>query len=124
MEDCKCNPNLNKKCKTCDAGNYRPVRLTSHVCTILESTIKHSIINRITANNLLYECQRGFINKRFCMINLLQFIEAVTGYLDQGCQANVIFLDFQTEFDQVPHGRLLLKVKSIGIRNLVANWIE
>ena len=37
---------------------------------------------------------------------------------------DVIFLDFQKAFDKVPHGRLLLKVKSMGIGNLVANWIE
>ena len=29
-----------KKGKKCDAGNYRTVSLTSHVCTILESIIK------------------------------------------------------------------------------------
>ena len=33
-------------------------------------------------------------------------------------------LDFQKAFDKVPHGRLLLKVKVIGIGSLVANWIE
>ena len=37
---------------------------------------------------------------------------------------DVIFLDFQQAFDKVPHGRLLLKVKAMGIRSLVANWIE
>ena len=28
-----------KKVKQCDAGNYRPISLTSHVCKILESII-------------------------------------------------------------------------------------
>ena len=37
---------------------------------------------------------------------------------------DVIFLDFQKAFDKVPHGRLLLKVKAMGIESLVANWIE
>ena len=37
---------------------------------------------------------------------------------------DVISLDFQKAFDKVPHGRLLLKVKAMGIGSLVANWIE
>ena len=67
-----------KKGKKCDAGNYRPVSLTSHVCKILESVIKDSIINHINVNNLLNESQHGLISKRSCLINLLQFIETVT----------------------------------------------
>ena len=39
-----------KKGKKCDAGNYRPVSLTSHVCKILEYIIKDSIINHINVN--------------------------------------------------------------------------
>ena len=54
----------------------------------------------------------------------MQFIETVTDYVDQGYPVDVIFLDFQKAFDKVPHGRLLLKVKAMGIGSLVANWIE
>ena len=36
-----------KKGKKCDSSNYRPVSLTSHVCKILESIVKDSIINYI-----------------------------------------------------------------------------
>ena len=113
-----------KKGKKCDAGNYRPISLTSHVCKILESIIKDSIFNHINVNNLLNESHHGFISKRACLTNLLQFIETVTDYVDQGYPLDVIFLDFQKAFDKVPHGRLLLKVKAMGIGSLVANWIE
>ena len=53
---------ISKKGKKCDAGNYRPVSLTSHVCKILESIIKDSIINHINVNNLCNESQHGFIS--------------------------------------------------------------
>ena len=58
------------------------------------------------------------------MTNLLQFIETVTDYVDQGYSVNVIFVGFQKAFDKMPHGRLLLRVKAMGIGSLVANWIE
>ena len=106
-----------KKGKKCDAGNYQPVSLTSHVCKILESIIKDSITNHINVNNLLNESQHGFISKLSCLTNLLQFIQTVTDYVNQGYPVDVIFLDFQKAFDKVPHGRLLLKVKAMGIGN-------
>ena len=55
------------------------------------------------------------------MTNLLQFIETVNDYVDQGYPVDVIFVDFLKAFDKGPYGRLLLKVKAIG---LVSNWIE
>ena len=58
------------------------------------------------------------------MTNLLQFIDTVTDYVDQGYPVDVIFSDFQKEFDKVPHERLLLKVKVMGLGSQVTNWIE
>ena len=37
---------------------------------------------------------------------------------------DAIFLDFQKAFDEVLHGRVLLKVNAMGIGRVVANWIE
>ena len=54
----------------------------------------------------------------------MQFIEAVTDYVDQGYPVDIIFLYFQKAFDKVPNGRLLIKVKAMGIGSQVANWIE
>ena len=54
----------------------------------------------------------------------MQFIETLTDYVDQGYPVDVIFVDFQKAFDKVPLGRLLLKVKAMGIGSLVANCIE
>ena len=37
---------------------------------------------------------------------------------------DVVYLDFQKAFDEVPHQRLLLKLKAHGIGCNVINWIE
>ena len=59
-----------------------------HKCAVwllqLQIFIKDSITNHINVNNLLNESQHGFISKRSCLTNLLQFIEIVTEYIDQG----------------------------------------
>ena len=37
---------------------------------------------------------------------------------------DIFFFDFQKAFYEVPHQRLLLKLKAHGIGNDVINWIE
>ena len=44
--------------------------------------------------------------------------------MDEGSTVDVIYLDFQKAFDKVPRQRLILKLKSHGIRNSIINWIE
>ena len=104
-----------KKGNKGEANNYRPVSLTSHVGKILESIINDSIVNYINENDLLNETQHGFVSKRSCLTNLLQFIEKVTDYIDEGYPVDVIFSRFSKTFDKVPHVRLLLKVNALGI---------
>ena len=45
-------------------------------------------------------------------------------WVDDGSPVNVVYLDFQKAFDKVPHQRLLLKLKALGIGNDAINWIE
>jgi hypothetical protein len=48
----------------------------------------------------------------------------VTNYIDQGYPIDVIYLDFQKAFDKVPHKRLMMKIRALGITGEVFNWIE
>jgi hypothetical protein len=91
------------------AGNYRPVSLTSHICKVLESIIWDSIVDHLDRNKLINKTQHGFVRGRSCLTNLLEFLEDVTEYVDQGSPVDVIYLDFQKAFDKVPHQRLLKK---------------
>ena len=45
--------------------------------------------------------------RRFCLANLLEFMENVCGYVDKGLPVNVMYLGFKKAFDKVSHGRLL-----------------
>ena len=72
---------------------------------------------------MLNETQHGFISKRSCLTNLLQFIEKITDFIDQGYPVDVVFLDFQKVFDKVPQ-RLLLKIRALGIGGNVADWVK
>ena len=55
--------------------------------------------------------QHGFVQRRSCLTNLLEFLESISSLMNQGLYADIIFLDFQKAFDKVPHERLMLKVE-------------
>ena len=44
--------------------------------------------------------------------------------MDDGSLVDVIYLEFQKAFDKVPHQRLIRKLKSHGMGNVIINWIE
>ena len=98
--------------------------MTSQVCQVLESLIKDNILEHVRKYNLIMESQHGFVKKRSCLTNLLEFLEFVSNYVDQGYPIDVVYLDFQKAFDKVPHKRLMLKIKSLGIIGNIYNWIE
>ncbi len=107
-----------------EAGNYRPVSLTSCVCKVLEALLNETIVKHLLAYSLIKNTQYGFVKGRSCLTNLLVFLEEVTSDIDRGNPVDVIYLDFQKAFDKVPHRRLMEKVKALGIRGEVYNWIK
>ena len=54
----------------------------------------------------------------------VMFLVEITNWVDDGSPVDVIYLDFQKAFDNVPHQRLILKLKSHGMGNSIVNWIE
>ena len=60
--------------------------------------------------NLICGTQHGFGEKGRGLTNLLEFLEFVSHYVDQGYPTDVVYLDFQKAFDKVLHKRLMLKI--------------
>ena len=62
---------------------------------------------------------------------MLCFFEDLTKWIGVGSPVDIIYLDFQKAFNQVPHQRLLLNLKSHGIlwdfklsSEGIIKWIE
>ena len=51
-------------------------------------------------------------------------LEKITKRVDGGSPVDVIYLDFQKAFDEVPHQGLFLKLKAHGMGNSIIKWIE
>ena len=73
---------------------------------------------------LFSEVQHGFIKGKFCLTQLLEFLEEITEIIDNGDEINVIYLDFCKAFDKVSQKRLLKQVEEYGIKGNILKWIE
>ena len=90
----------------------------------MESIVKKSMVSFFSSQSLIRMSQHGFCQKRSCLTNILEFMEDVTSSLNRHKYVDVVFLDFQKAFDKVPHQRLLLKLKSMGITGNLLSWIQ
>ena len=98
---------LFKKGNRKNAGNYRPVSLTSIICNCMEQCVKDHIVNHMIRNKLFSTQQFGFIKGRSAVLQLLNVIDSwIEGNL------YVVYLDFMKAFDTFPHKRLIGKLKS------------
>ena len=75
-----------------EAGNYRPVSLTSIPCRILESLIKDVLMSHLLGEKLITENQHGFLKGRSCTTNLVIFMDKLTELTDKGKAADVCIL--------------------------------
>ena len=112
-----------KKGDKSQAGNYRPVSLTSIVCKLFEGFIRDALYDHLVENELLSRDQYGFCSGRSCVTQLLTTVTDWMEYLDQGIPVDSIYLDLRKAFDTVPHQRLIHKLKGYGIRDNLLHWI-
>ena len=115
---------LFKKGKRADPQNYRPISLTCILGKMMESIIKDCILEHLDKHNLIKDSQHGFTKGRSCLSNLLEFMDEVTGILDEGSPVDIIYLDFAKAFDKVPYQRLFKKLDAHGIKGRVAEWVK
>ena len=78
-----------------DTTNYRPVSLTCLPSRLCEKTVRESIMNHMTLNNLLTDCQFGFRHKRSCIVQLLDVLDDWSKYYDENKQIDTVYLDIK-----------------------------
>ncbi len=105
------------------AGNYRPISLTSVICKILETLVRHHIMEYMKNNRLFSEKQFGFLSGRSSTLQLLKVLDIWTKALDEGWDIDIIYMDYMKAFDTVPHKRLLSKLSSYKFTEQMSKWI-
>ena len=113
-----------KKGDKSDPANYRPISLTCVLCKVLEHVVASSISRHFTEQNILFDLQHGFREKRSCETQLIMLVDELAKNMQAKKQTDLILLDFSKAFDKVAHEKLLLKLHFYGIRGNTLNWIK
>ena len=122
-KDAIINPSHKKEEKEF-ARNYRPISLTSIVCKVLESIIKSDILAYMVSNKLWRNLQHGFIPGKSWQFNLILMLNFPTKSINNGTDADLVYLDFPKAFDSVPHNRLIFILHNYGISGNLSPWIR
>ena len=115
---------LFKKGNRSSPANYRPVSLTSQLVKVFERVVRRQMVAFVEANDLLTPDQHGFRGNRSCLSHLLHHIDDVLRDLEDGANADVLYLDYSKAFDKVNHTTLLRKLQHYGISGDLLRWIE
>ena len=115
---------LFKKGSRCNAANYRPVTLTSHVVKVYERVVRKHMVRYLETNNLLSDKQHGFRSNRSCLTQMLDHFDDIFEGFTQGQDTDSIYLDFEKAFDKVDLELLMLKLKRYGFHHKLLAWIQ
>ena len=106
------------------ASNYRPISLTCILCKVLEHILASNIVRHLDGQDLMYDLQHGFREKRSCETQLIMLVEDLARNAGFGKQTDLILLGFSKAFDKVNHSKLIWKLHNYGIRSNVLGWIR
>ena len=64
-----------KKGDKSDPINYRPISLTCILCKVMEHIVASNLSRHFEQNDILYDLQHGFRERRSCETQLIQLVE-------------------------------------------------
>ena len=107
-----------------EVANYRPINHTPITSRIFEKLIKNVLANFLAEVGIINSAQHGFLSRRSYLTCQLEFLDHATLSIDRGMSVITIYLDMHKAFDRVPHQRLLLKLRMLGIADGLLNWLS
>ncbi len=80
--------------------------------------------HHLKINNILYKYQFGFRNNHSTTLALIEVVDNILKYLDDGEKVIGIYIDLQKAFDTVNHEILLHKLYNYGVRGVAHEWFR
>ena len=105
-------------------GNYRPISILPIISKLFEKLVNNRIVNFLERNEILYNHQYGFRHGYNTKLSLINLINQITKYTDEGRITVGVFIDFAKAFDTINHTILLKKLEHYGIRGIALEWFR
>ncbi|CAH8633677.1 unnamed protein product [Schistosoma guineensis] len=106
-----------------EPSSYRPVALLFIPSKLMESLICDGINDYLLSLHFFSPQQHGFRKGYSCITNLMTAVDKWTSILDHKGKVDIIYLDFSEAFDKVNHTCLINKLKRVGIRPPLIDWL-
>jgi hypothetical protein len=90
----------------------------------MESVVAVSLLDFALSNNLFSSTQFGFLPRRSCDLQLLEFVDWIVSVVNASDCVDVVYLDLKKAFDRVPRKRLLEKLRAHGIAGDLLLWLQ
>lgn len=105
-------------------GNYRPITILPFLSKLIEKLLADRLTKYLEKFNLLTPRQFGFRPNFSTELALIEFSDQIKNFIDNGCWAAAIFIDFTKAFDTINHTVLFSKLESFGICGLALTLLK
>uniref|UniRef100_A0A1I7UZK9 Reverse transcriptase domain-containing protein n=1 Tax=Caenorhabditis tropicalis TaxID=1561998 RepID=A0A1I7UZK9_9PELO len=114
---------IHKKGPLTDPGNFRPISLTHSLSRLFEKLIVDRLRKDLFSRFSKY--QFGFLNKRSCVLALLESLSRVQMLASKKNKlVDILYFDFRKAFDSVPHDLLVCKLLNFGMDAKACAWFN
>ena len=105
-------------------GDQSQIEIEKQRTSQLDRVLKKHLVRYLEFNGKINKNQHGFRTGRSCLTQLLEQYDKILSILEEGKNADAIYLDFSKAFDRVDKGILLRKLKAAGITGVLGKWIQ
>ena len=106
-----------------NAGNYRPIALTSHLCKWMEKIIVYRLSYFLEQRGLMNRYQSGFRKGRSTADALVKVSNESEKALSRKEVMVIVYFDIEKAYDSMWREGLLIKMQGMGIGGRLYNWV-
>ncbi|XP_047024633.1 uncharacterized protein LOC124633450 [Helicoverpa zea] len=115
---------IHKKGDRKNVSNYRPISILSSIDKIIEKCIVNQLSNYLQTNNIINECQHGFLKGKSTNTLLAKFTDEINSYLEDKKFVITIFFDYKKAFDTLQFDTILNAMEECGVREPLNPWFR
>ena len=102
--------------------NYRPISILPSISKVFESIVHKQLLDYMNQYQLFSPHQYGFRKFHSTEHAILEVIDRIIYYMDEGYTPITLFIDLSKAFDTLNHDILITKLNYYGIQNNSLNW--